>query len=67
LFQFKQIIQNLQNYALSLNKNVKISPQTQINYYQKQRGQLLKDEETKLLSELFNEDEIREITVIVPT
>lgn len=64
LMKFNPIIEKLQEKALSLNKNYKISPQLQLDYYRKARGQSLKAEEMELLNELVKEGEIKEISVI---
>ena len=64
LMKFNPIIEKLQEKALSLNKNGKISAQVQLEYYHKVRGRLLKAEEMELLNELVKEGEIKEISVI---
>jgi integrase len=63
LTKFNQVMEMLEEKVLKLNKNLKISPQVQIDYYVKARGKLVKPEEIELLNELVKEGEIREITV----
>src|SRR5215203_2877443 len=63
LLKFNPIIEKLKDQVLRLNKNCKISPKLQIDYYTKMRGKLVKPEDIELLNELVKEGEIIEFTV----